>query len=366
MMTEARPIPECQDGSDTRPVSPSTARGRPDDWTGNARFAIRRRIGEGGMGVVYEALDRERGHSVAVKTLTHFDPAALYRFKQEFRTLADVVHPNLVRLHELVLTDGEHAFFTMELITGVDFRTYVRRQRNDNGVASGSRSPSTLPPRYDEPTSTLRQAGAVRQHTNVERSLRETPADFDKLREAMRQLVRGISALHGAGKLHRDIKPSNVLVTPEGRVVVLDFGVSTELSRVFDQNLAETDEVVGTVSYMSPEQALAEKLSPASDWYSVGVVLYEALVGGLPFVGSSVNVLTMKTVGDPVPPSERVADVPPDLDSLCRDLLSRDPERRPGAPEILRRLGRTESLRAGPSVPPVQELGKTKIGRAHV
>ena len=185
---------------------------------------------------------RERSRPVALKTLLRFSPTALYQFKQEFRTLAGVHHPNLVQLYELVATD-ERVFFAMELVRGSDFVTHVR--------ASG-----------------------------------KAPAEPDRLRAALRQLVQGVQGLHAAGKLHRDIKPSNVLCTKEGRVVLLDFGVATEVSRALDENQAEEeDHIVGTAQYMAPEQALREPPTPASDWYSVGVMLYEAMVGAPPFVG---------------------------------------------------------------------------------
>src|SRR4029077_12468670 len=96
-----------------RPAAPE-----PLDWTGTARYEVVRCVGRGGMGNVYEARDRERGQRGALKTLLHFDPAALYLFKQEFRTLAGVHHPNLVRLHELVAAEGERVFFSMELVRG--------------------------------------------------------------------------------------------------------------------------------------------------------------------------------------------------------------------------------------------------------
>ena len=147
---------------------------------GLARYEILRPIGRGGMGVVYEALDRERQRLVALKTLRHSTPAALYLFKREFRALVDVHHANLVQLYELVIAESDRAFFTMELVRGTDFLTHVQRRTHD-------------------------------------------------LRPALRQLVQGIRALHAAGTLHRDIKPSNVRVTPEGRVVLLDFGIATEL-----------------------------------------------------------------------------------------------------------------------------------------
>jgi eukaryotic-like serine/threonine-protein kinase len=309
------------------------------------------------MGVVYEAFDRERGQSVALKRLLRFTPAALYRFKQEFRTLTDVHHPNLVRLHELVVTESDGVFFTMELVTGTDFLKYVRRSDLLRDGGPDSRVMSLPPTRLELKTAPL-TPGAAEPPCSPEPRLMTSPADFDRLRATLRQLVEGVQALHGAGKLHRDIKPPNVLVTPDGRVVILDFGVATQLSRVVDENLAEEFEVVGTVRYMAPEQAAADAPSPASDWYSVGVVLYEALVGRPPFEGSSFNVITMKTLGEPVPPSEAVEGVPPDLDSLCRALLDRDPEKRPTGLEILRYLGAIRSVHPIPSLLPVADHGK--------
>jgi serine/threonine protein kinase len=322
-----------------------------NEWAGTDRYQIVRRIGEGGMGVVYEAFDRERNQAVAVKSLLYFTPAALYRFKQEFRTLADVHHNNLVRLHELVVTEGDVAFFVMELVGGVDFQAYVR-------------NPLAAPLPVDAQESTTMRLGAGVPPAGND-APRTSPADFDKLRDALRQLVEGVQALHGAGKLHRDIKPSNILVAPDGRVVILDFGVATELSRVVDTNLSEEREVVGTVRYMSPEQAVADETTAASDWYSVGVMLYEALTGRPPFVGSSFEVLTRKTTGDIVPPADCVDGIPPELDSLCRALLESEPGARPTGPEILRRLGATRSFRPIPSLAPKGDAARatTLVGR---
>ncbi len=264
------------------------------------RYEIVRRIGAGGMGVVHEAFDRERRQRVALKTITRFSPSALYTFKREFRALADVVHPNLVLLHELVAT-GDAPFFTMEFVDGVDFVTYSRR--------SGWQAP--------------RSAGVERP---------QTPADIPRLRSALGQLAEGIHALHAAGKLHRDIKPSNILVTGDGRVVVLDFGVAADIDGTTDE------ELVGTAHYMAPEQAAGETLTPATDWYSVGVVLYEALTGQLPFVGAPLAVLAQKNIADPKATSDWVDGIPADLVALCSELLNCEPERRPNGPEIVRRL----------------------------
>jgi tetratricopeptide (TPR) repeat protein len=303
------------------------------------------------MGVVYEAFDRERGQVVALKSLLNFSPAALYCFKQEFRTLADVHHPNLVRLYELVVAKSDEVFFTMELVNGTDFLTHVQKPGTHHDAQAASLSKTPAGAVRSAPLKLVPGASVVPPQSVHKTS----PADFDLLRGALRQLVEGVLALHGAGKLHRDIKPSNVMVADDGRVVILDFGVATEVSRVVDENLSEAQEIVGTVCYMAPEQAMSETATPASDWYSVGAVLYEALVGTTPFEGSAVDVLAMKTLHDPIPPSERLEGVPPDLDSLCSALLHRDAEKRPSGLEILGRLGPGRSIRPVPSMLPAAD-----------
>jgi tetratricopeptide (TPR) repeat protein len=328
------------------------------NWQGNNRHAILRRIGEGGMGVVYEAFDRDRRQPVALKTLLNFDPAALYRMKQEFRTLAGVQHPNLVRLHELVVTEADGAYFTMELVDGTDLLTHVRLADACQPLATDSRVTAVSRPRRSESdlaaTDSKPVADTLRRRLSV---------DVDRLRAVLRQLIQGVQALHAAGKLHRDIKPANVMVARDGRVVILDFGVSTQLRKTLS-GPSEEEEIVGTATYMAPEQALGEELTPAADWYSVGVVLYEALVGRPPFMGAVADVLWRKAESDPPVPSESVEDVPADLDSLCRALLDRDPALRPNGPEILRRLGSTGSVRPAPSMRPAAgSKGETLVGR---
>ncbi len=287
------------------------------------RFSVRRRLGAGAYGVVYEAFDREREVSVALKTLRHGNVDALYRLKREFRALADIAHPNLATLYEM-FTSEETWFFTMELVAGVNFLRYVRsgRTKDRESVVPATTAADDDPSSADAPASPC-----------VSKTISFDPS---RLRDALRQAASGIAALHEAGKLHRDIKPSNVLVTPEGRVVMLDFGLVTELDPFGDDRSLS---LVGTPAYMSPEQGSRVPVSEKSDWYSMGVMLYEALTDRQPFSGAFAEMMWEKQRGEPESPRAIRSGVPEDLNALCMDLLRRDPNARPTAAEILVRLG---------------------------
>jgi serine/threonine protein kinase len=260
------------------------------DFAGTERFAIQRQLGAGGMGVVYEARDLVAKAHVALKMLTRLDAHGVERFQREFHALAHLSHRNLVRLGELFCEHGRW-FYTMELVDGLDFQAYVR------------------------PGAALSEG---------------------RLRQALAQLAQGISVLHAAHKVHRDIKPSNVLVSAEGRCVLLDFGLVYELTA---ESQSSASHAVGTVEYMAPEQAASGSVGPEADWYSVGVMLYQALAGRLPYTGAPLDVLMNKQRYEPPPPSALVEGVPPDLDALCMELLQRDPSSRPTGDAILQRLG---------------------------
>ncbi len=283
------------------------------EFRGTPRFRLAGRIGAGGMGVVYRALDTERNRLVALKTLSHCSPDMIVRLKNEFHALADLSHPNLVHLHELYSEHG-HWFFTMELLEGSTFLEHVR----------------ALPG-----------------------SAAATSWDEGRLRDALAQLASGLLALHEAHKVHRDIKPSNVLVTGAGRVVLLDFGLVSDVSPVPDETL-ETNEfdIVGTFDYMAPEQCSSPQVGPEADWYSVGVLLYEALTGERPFTGRPLEVLMRKAHVEPPPPRRLQPSAPEDLSALCAALLAIEPGERPRGPEVLERLGAGAAARPSRRVAP--------------
>ena len=289
------------------------------------RYAVERELGSGGMGAVYQVLDLARGERVALKTLQWSDAAAIYRFKQEFRVLADVAHPNLVQLHELVAQD-EIWFITMELVRGTSFVRHVRP-----GYGPG---PAT--PRTDKHLLVREEVASYDAGSPVAPDLGDL--DERRLRAALRQLVQGVAALHAAGIVHRDLKPSNVLVTDEGRVVILDFGIATAAGRSDTLQTAEHG-FPGTIEYMSPEQCSGAASVPASDWYAVGVLLYESLTGRLPFPGTGFASLIERMAADP-PRADAVAPgAPSDLAELCAALLARAPEARPTDEQLLDRMG---------------------------
>ena len=261
------------------------------------RFRVSRCLGRGGFGTVYEAYDSERGHPVAVKILREPHADTLYRFKQEFRVLATLKHPNLIEFYDL-FEYGHLWFFTMQLVAGSTFLEFVR---------TGSR------------------------------------CDLDRLRAALRDLVRVLSWLHAHQLIHRDIKPDNVLIDDTGRLVLLDFGLARHLSGLMPTGTIS----VGTPAYMAPEQISdPASVNESADWYAVGVMLYQALTGRLPFAGGMMEVLAAKTSNDPAAPASIVPEVPADWSRLCLRLLARQPVSRPGGPELSNWLGDGEEFPA--------------------
>ncbi|HEY4102317.1 MAG TPA: protein kinase, partial [Polyangiaceae bacterium] len=318
-------------------------------FRGTSRFELRSLLGRGANGVVYEAFDRERGALVALKVLAESHAQAIAHFKQEFRALQEIRHSNLVELKELIFDQGQW-LLSMQLVRGVDIVSYAW-----GGSAELNEGGPSLPVAASADDDTIRSGThrATEERAIVwrEQSLRE-----DRLRAAFGQLALGLSALHQQGKIHRDIKRSNVLVDAHGHVTVLDFGLIAELDEI--GSVAQSG-VVGTPSTMAPEQAARGRVSPASDWYSFGAVLYQALTGATPFVGSRAEVPTR-----PVPPAQAASGVPGDLSELSMDLLAFEPSLRPDAERVLARLrvhtGRGNALRAASAT----SSAGTFVGRA--
>jgi eukaryotic-like serine/threonine-protein kinase len=238
------------------------------------RFELRRACGRGGEGLVYEAWDTQAQAHVALKCLNSVREREQSALQHEFRALSHVVHPNLVSMHELFCVDGAW-FFTMELLTGRDIVRHVQAQ----------------------------------------------PRRGRAIREAMVQLLQGLAAIHAAGLVHRDIKPSNVLVEPRGRVVLVDFGITTA------RGTAQHSRGPGTPAYMAPEQAAGQPPEPPADLYAAGAILFELLTGSP--LGNRLEavrepaLLLRAVLGRQV------------LTELCVALLAREPARRPSAAQAL-------------------------------
>lgn len=279
----------------TKPRSSELAKGAVLDGT---RFRIVELIGRGAMGTVYRAYDEHYGRDVALKILAQLGPEELYILKREFRSLAGFSHPNLVQLYELIAVD-EVWFFTMELLIGSDPLRTVR------GNSTGPLDP-------------VRLALA---------------------RRIFRQLALGLRVLHASGQTHRDVKPSNAMVLPGGRAVLLDFGLAARLWS--DGQRSQQSGFTGTLAYAAPEQAWGAPPSPASDWYSLGAMLYETLTGRLPFSGPLAAVLEEKRKGPPPRPSNVVPGLPGELDDIVTAMLEPEPRRRPEVDEIIRILEET-------------------------
>jgi hypothetical protein len=315
-----------------------------------AHLAALRPLGIGGFGAVYVAHDRQRNARVALKKLERVNPSSLYRFKQEFRAMTDLRHPNLVQLHEL-FSVGETWCFTMELVEGMSFDRFVRGGDGPKGnepyvtTLSGS---ATADLHAHETRESAARTAALRAPATPNATIQfgvppGLPFVEARLRSALAGLVEGVLALHEAGILHRDLKPSNVLVGPDGRVVILDFGlVATGVVDIHQSY----DGPAGTPAYMSPEQAAGAPLTVASDFYTVGVMLYEALTGQQPFMGTAAEMFTARATQTPRDPRGVARGLPDDLCDLAMDLLALKPEARPTGAALARLLGLRSAERA--------------------
>lgn len=301
-----RPSTRLESHSDTASAFPE-----------QGRFSPRGVLGRGAFGVVYAVEDRLQGTTVAAKLLHSGRPRALAGFKREFRKLADLHHPNLVRLYELHAQDARW-FFTMELVEGRDPLSWLGDRSSEHVVEPTLSASSTSP--------VLLAKGELQPP----RVPVWVPHDAERVRGIFAQVAHGLHALHSAELLHRDLKPSNVLVDDAGHVKLLDFGLVRTLSDPTEREAGPA----GTPAYMAPELWTDAAPSAAADWFAMGVTLHQALTGQLPEpANESASVTTLDMSAEDMSSTHGV------LVELCRDLLSHDPTRRPTGADVLARLG---------------------------
>jgi serine/threonine-protein kinase len=250
----------------------------------NDRYLIQGHLGKGGMAVVYDARDLMLERTVAIKILRESfsqDPQFRERFRQEAKAAANLSHPNIVTVHDFGFDSGR-LFIVMEYVPGINLKT-MQEQRGHFSV--------------DEAVPLIVQSCA------------------------------GVGYAHRAGLVHCDIKPHNILVTPDKRIKVTDFGIARALTSIHPEE--RTEVVWGSPQYFSPEQAFGAAPSPASDVYGIGVIYYEMLTGRLPFMGSSNEELArMHLEENPIPPSMLNQHIPPVLEQIMLKILAKEPSAR--------------------------------------
>jgi eukaryotic-like serine/threonine-protein kinase len=282
------------------------------------RYEILQLLGEGGMGAVYKAMDRELNRPVALKLIRPelaANPSILARFKQELLLARQVTHRNVIRIYDLGDADGVK-FITMEFVEGEDLRGLIKQKKK------------------------LSPEEAV---------------------EIIQQACRALEAAHGVGVIHRDLKPQNIMRDNTGRVLVMDFG----LARTLDgDGMTQTGALVGTMEYMSPEQALAQDLDQRSDLFTMGLILYELLTGVTPFrAESAVASLLKRTSERAIPVSDHDGTIPVALSNIVSKCLERDPNLRyQSASELSRDLEAWQGKSAAATLgfqPAVEPWGRT-------
>ncbi|HPH96704.1 MAG TPA: protein kinase [Anaerolineaceae bacterium] len=250
----------------------------------NQRYILQRQLGKGGMAVVYRARDLMLERPIAVKILREEasrDPAFRDLFRQEARAAANLTHPNIVTIHDFGF-DHDRLFIVMEYVPGMDLKSYVLQH-------------GRLP---------------IQQAINL-----------------LVQACAGVGYAHRAGLVHCDIKPHNMLVTPDLRLKVTDFGISRALSTIHPEEKSEM--VWGSPQYFAPEQAAGLAPSPASDVYALGVILYELLTGQLPFTSTDpVELAHLHREAPPPPPRQLNPDIPEALEEIILKVLSKEPSAR--------------------------------------
>jgi len=266
------------------------------------RYEILKLLGEGGMGAVYKAIDRELDRPVALKVIRPelaSNSSMLARFKQELLLSRQVTHKNVIRIYDLGDADGVK-FITMEFVEGRDLRALIHEKKKF--------SP-------------------------------------EEAVEVMQQVCQALQAAHSVGVIHRDLKPQNVMREDSGRILVMDFGLARTME---GDGMTQTGALVGTMEYMSPEQALGKELDQRSDVFTAGLILYELLTGNMPFKAeTALASLIRRTQERAIPVSDLDRNIPGALSGVVSKCLERDPNLRyQTAEEVLRALDSWQGKRA--------------------
>ncbi|MGB8832149.1 MAG: serine/threonine-protein kinase, partial [Candidatus Sulfotelmatobacter sp.] len=282
------------------------------------RYEILQMLGEGGMGAVYKARDRELDRFVALKLIRRelaANPAIVARFKQELLLSHQVTHKNVIRIYDLGDADGLK-FISMEFVEGQDLRSLILEK-------------DKFPP--------------------------------EEAVEIIQQVCRALEAAHSVGVIHRDLKPQNIMRDKTGRILVMDFGMARTVE---GDGMTQSGALVGTMEYMSPEQALAGNLDQRSDLFAVGLILYELLTGKMPYKAeSALASLIKRTQQRAVPVSEHDGSIPAALSNIVSKCLEREAAQRyQSSAEILRDLDSWQGSRAAATLgfqPAVEPWGRT-------
>ena len=249
----------------------------------DGRYRVEARIATGGMSTVYRGIDVRLGRPVALKVMdTRYagDQQFLTRFHREARAIASLKHPGLVAIYDQG-NDPTHPFLVMELIEGGTLREL------------------------------LRERGPMPPHAAV---------------AVLRPVLGGLGVAHRAGLVHRDIKPENVLISDDGEVKLVDFGL---VRAIAEAGITSTSVILGTAAYLSPEQVLGADTGPRSDVYSAGIMAFELLTGTTPFTGDSAITVANQRLDQDVPPPSSVIDgVPDQFDDFIARATARDPDSR--------------------------------------
>lgn len=291
------------------------------------RFLVTSRLGRGGMGVVYAARALRSGGRVAVKTLPPGELCYLANLEREHRWLRHLRHPNLVRLVDLFQAEETWAL-VMELVEGEHYLSWVRGVSPEADAADGN-DESTVTAELSAPTIAQASSAPVATGVSLGQGAMASDAALVRLGTSLPQLGAALRTLHAEGLVHCDVKPTNLLVTSTGRVVLLDFGLVRRAGEPRAERLC-----AGTPAFMAPEQAGEGAVTGAADCYAVGVILYQAITGRLPFVGAIRDLLHRKANWSPVAPRLLRPGVPRALEELCLALLSPSPADRPDASAI--------------------------------